>query len=72
MRKLSLVFSLLVTLSLAALALTYLERRVGEQRIYVQESWLSAPEGQAYRSYGASENTTQDTAGIIPGLRYQP
>ena len=40
MRKLSLVFSFLLTVSLAILALTYLEQRIGQQRIYVQAEWL--------------------------------
>jgi hypothetical protein len=61
MRVLTLVFSLLFTLLLGTLVLTYLERRVGEQRIYVQDHWLSS-EGQAYRTYGESEPADQDTA----------
>lgn len=52
MRILSLVFSLLVALTVATVILTYLEGRVGERRIYVQEAWLSAPDQQAYHSYG--------------------
>jgi hypothetical protein len=61
MRILSLVLSLIVTLTLATVVLTYLERRVGEQRIYVQDHWLSS-EGQAYRSYGDSGPADPDTA----------
>jgi hypothetical protein len=53
MRILSLVFSFLFAVTLAAAALVYLERRIGQQRIYVQNEWLSSPEQQqAYRSYG--------------------
>jgi hypothetical protein len=36
MRIVSLVFSFLVTVSLTAMALTYLPRYVGQQRIHVQ------------------------------------
>jgi hypothetical protein len=57
MRILTLVFSLLFTLLLGTLVLTYLERRVGEQRIYVQDQWLSS-EGQAYRSYGQVDSAS--------------
>ena len=67
MRMLSLVFSFLVTASLAAVALIYLENRVGQQRIQVQDHWISSPDQQAYRSYGALETTDPDTAGITPG-----
>jgi hypothetical protein len=42
MRILSLVFSFLITALLATLALAYLEHRVGQQRIYVQDEWLSS------------------------------
>jgi hypothetical protein len=57
MRVLSLVFSFLVMASLAAAALTYLERRVGQQKIQVQDEWLSSSEepadqAAAYHSYG--------------------
>ena len=40
MRILSLVFSFLITVSLAAVALIYLEERVGQHRIQVQAEWL--------------------------------
>jgi hypothetical protein len=61
MRILSLVFSLVVTVSLAAAALIYLENRVGQQRIYVQDEWLSTSDQQAYRSYGELGNSESDT-----------
>jgi hypothetical protein len=55
MRLVSLVFSLVVTVSLAGAALTYLESRIGQHRIPVQDEWLSSPEQQAYQAYGDSE-----------------
>ena len=52
-RILSLVFSFLVTAVLATLAFNYVSHRVGERRIVVQESWLTASaEPAAYQSYG--------------------
>jgi hypothetical protein len=42
MRILGLIFSSLVTVSLATLILIYLEQRIGEQRIAVRQEWLSA------------------------------
>ena len=64
MRVLSLVFSFVVTVSLAGAALIYLEGRVGQQRIVVQEEWLSSSDQPAYRSYGHLDSVTLDTAGI--------
>ena len=61
MRVLSLVFSFLVTVSLATVALSYLERRVGEHRIYVQDDWVSSPDPEPYRSYSYLANTISDT-----------
>ena len=57
MRVLSLVVSFLLMVSLATMTLFYLEQRVGQNRIEVQDEWLSAsnqPADQpaAYRSYG--------------------
>ena len=54
MRKLSLVFSLVVTAVLATLAFNYVSYRMGERRTYVQQSWLGSAEPAAYRSYGES------------------
>jgi hypothetical protein len=42
MRILGLIFSFLLTVSLATLALIYLEQRAGQQRIAVQDEWLSS------------------------------
>jgi hypothetical protein len=72
MRILSLVLSFLVTVSLAAVALIYLERRVGQHRIYVQDEWLSSPDQRAYRNYGDLENTSSDTARIALGDSLPP
>jgi hypothetical protein len=63
MRILSLVFSFLLAVSLAAVALIYLERRVGQQRIYVQDDWVSSPDQEAYHSYGYLGYTNPDSAG---------
>jgi hypothetical protein len=52
MRILSLFFSVVVAVSLAGVAFIYLERRIGQQRIYVQDEWLSSGEVKAYRVYG--------------------
>jgi len=58
MRILSLVVSFLVMVSLVTATLFYLEQRVGQSRIQVQNEWLSsadesAPEQPAgYQSYG--------------------
>jgi hypothetical protein len=55
MRRVSLVFSIVVTVSLGGAALAYLENRIGQHRIPVQDEWLSAPEQQAFKAYGDSE-----------------
>ncbi|HEX6434362.1 MAG TPA: hypothetical protein VFZ87_08955 [Gemmatimonadales bacterium] len=65
MRVLSLVFSLVATLSLGGAALFYLEGRIGQHRIQVQDEWLSSPEQQAYRAYGDSDQP--DTTRIALG-----
>ena len=57
MRILSLVVSFLVMVSLATATLFYLEQRVGQSRIQVQDEWLSsadepATEAAGYQSYG--------------------
>jgi hypothetical protein len=62
MRMLSLFFSFLVAVTVAVVALIYLERRVGQQRIYVQDDWLSSPDQKAYYSYGQLGTTNPDTA----------
>jgi hypothetical protein len=50
MRVLSLVFSFLLTVSLAVAALTYLEDRIGQNRIYVQDAWLSSGDSNSQTS----------------------
>lgn len=67
MRILSLVFSLVVAISLMAMALIYLGERVGQQRIYVQDEWLSSDDVQAYRAYGDPKQTSPDTAKVALG-----
>lgn len=57
MRILSLVISFLVMVSLATATLFYLQQRVGQSRIQVQEEWLTSAEepvseAAAYQSYG--------------------
>ena len=57
MRILSLVISFLVMASLATATLFYLEQRVGQSRIQVQDEWLGsadepATEAAAYQGYG--------------------
>jgi hypothetical protein len=42
MRILTLVVSFLLTVSLVTAGLAYLEQRVGEHRIPVQDEWLSS------------------------------
>jgi hypothetical protein len=64
MRILSLVFSFLVAVSLAAVALIYLEDRVGQQRIYIHDDWVSSPDQQAYRGYGDSGDIDPDSVPI--------
>ena len=48
-RKLSLILSFLVTVSVAGVALVYLEQRIGQNRIQVQDEWLGN---------GSSDTTT--------------
>lgn len=63
MRVLTVVFSLVVTVSLAGAALFYLGERIGQHRIQVQDEWLSSSDQPAYRSYGVPE--MPDTARVI-------
>jgi hypothetical protein len=57
MRILSLVFSFLITAFLATLTLIYLERRVGQQRIYVQDEWLSSSADSAQIAVAAPDTS---------------
>jgi hypothetical protein len=52
MRILSVVLSFVVAMSLAGAGLTYLVNRIGEQRIKVQDSWISSGEEKGYQAYG--------------------
>ena len=70
MRVLSLVFSFVVTVLLAGGALIYLEGRIGQQRILVQDEWLSsADQQQAYRSYGGPEEPDTTRIGLRDSIR---
>lgn len=62
MRVLTVVFSLVVTVSLAGAALFYLGERIGQHRIQVQDEWLSSSDQPAYRGYGVPE--MPDTARV--------
>jgi hypothetical protein len=62
MRIMGLVFSFMVTLSLTALALTYVPAYVGQNRIYVQSPADSTSDHQAYQSYGFSANASADSS----------
>jgi uncharacterized membrane protein len=58
MRILSLVVSFLVMVSLATATLFYVEQRVGQSRVQVQQEWLTSADEPAldqpaaYRRYG--------------------
>jgi hypothetical protein len=67
LRILSLVFSLVVAVALAVVALIYLGQRVGQQRIYVQDGRPSSDDVKAYRGYGDLEQTSPDTAKVTLG-----
>ena len=61
MRMLTLAFSFLFTATLATAALAYVSERVGQNRIEVQDGWISSSEPQAYQSYSQAETTDVDT-----------
>jgi hypothetical protein len=61
MRMMSLVFSFVVTVSLATVALVYLEHRIGQNRIAVQDGWIAAEEPKAYQAYGDLSSTDEDS-----------
>jgi hypothetical protein len=64
MRILSVVLSLVLAVSLAGAGLTYLAHRIGEQRIAVQDSWISSPEEKGYRAYGDVPGSELDSIAI--------
>jgi hypothetical protein len=74
MRILSVVFSFLMAASLAAVALIYLEHRIGQHCIYVQDDGLFSSDQPAYYSYGHLGNTNPDTArsGSADSARHSP
>ncbi len=61
MRILSVVLSFAVAMSLAGAGLTYLVNRIGEQRIQVQDSWISSGEEKGYRAYGDVATVNADS-----------
>ena len=66
MRIMALVLSFTVTLSLTALALTYVPAYVGQSRIYVQGSEDSTSGHQAYHSYGSADSASLDSTPASP------
>ena len=68
-RKLSLILSFFVTVSLGGAALMYLEQRVGQNRIQVQDEWLSSTDQRAYHSYGQVVSIDADTVQLAPPRR---
>jgi hypothetical protein len=66
MRIMVLVFSLLVTLSLAALALTYMPGYLGRP-IYIQGRSAFSSDHQSYHGYGHVRDTNPGTAGTVIG-----
>ncbi len=61
MRILTLAFSFLVTATLATAAFAYVSERVGQNRIEVQDGWISSSEPVAYQAYGQADTTDLDT-----------
>ncbi len=64
MRILSVVLSFVVAVLLAGAGLTYLAHRIGEQRIAVQDSWISSGEEKGYRAYGDAAGSQLDSIAI--------
>ena len=62
MRILSVVLSFVVAMSLAGTGLAYLVNRIGEQRIKVQDSWISSGEEKGYRAYGDVATVNADSS----------
>jgi hypothetical protein len=61
MRIMSLVFSFVLTISLATVALAYVTERAGQSRIVVQDGWISSSEPKGYQAYGQVASTEPDT-----------
>jgi hypothetical protein len=64
MRILSVVLSFVLAVSVAGAGLTYLAHRIGEQRITVQDSWISSGEEKGYRAYGDVAGSELDSIAI--------
>jgi len=65
MRGVGLVLSLLVTVSVAAVALTYVPGYVGQHRIYIQGRLSSSPDATPYHAYGYLGKSDADTARAV-------
>jgi hypothetical protein len=64
MRLFSLCISFVLTVSLATVALAYIEQRVGQQRIAVQDGWTNSDEPAGYRAYGSATTAEQDSLSL--------
>lgn len=60
MRMMSLVFSFVVTVTVATVALAYVTERVGQKKIRVQDGWISS-EPSGYQAYGQLPNPEPDS-----------
>jgi hypothetical protein len=67
MRIVGLVFSLLVTLLMAAVTLTYVQGYVGQHRIYVQGRWRSSPDHSPHNNSSHLSDTNPDTGRAATG-----
>ena len=61
MRIMSLVFSFVLTVLLATVALAYVTEWVGQSRIVVKDGWISSAESKGYQAYGQVASTESDT-----------
>jgi hypothetical protein len=61
MRIMTLVFSFVLTVLLATVALAYVTERVGQSRIVVQDGWISSAEPRGYQAYGQVASSEPDT-----------
>jgi hypothetical protein len=64
MRIMSLVFSFVLIVLLATVALAYVTERVGQSRIVVQDGWISSAEPKGYQAYGQVASTEPDTVAL--------
>ena len=64
MRIMSLVFSFVLTVILATVALAYVTEWVGQSRIVVKDGWISSAEPKGYQAYGQVASTESDTVAL--------